>query len=514
LIGGNADGAIYALNARTGRKVWGFQLSQRGINSSVVVDGHRVYATHSEENHDTTAMGRVVCIDARGTGDVTASRELWRADGVAAGYASPALSGGRLYVMDNFGVLYCLDAQDGREIWKQTVGRVGKGSPTVADGKVYVATVNGLFTILEDEGDQARVLDTIEIEGDDETVVELFGSPAVSDGRVLFFTTEEMICLGRKDARPQAVEVAPPPRESPSGSAAAALMQVRPAEVLVEPGEAVAFRAVAFDLGGRSLGSVKPHWSYEGNGGSIGEGDGLLKITGQGGGTGVVRAEFLDLSDAPAPGQTISYSPLTATARVRVVPELPIAEDFESYDEGEMLNWWIGVSKAKHAIETLDGSKVLKKLSDDRGPKFNRSRVYITPPLATGYTVEADVRGVAQKRRRGDVGLINARYRLELFGNLPRLRVISWVPGPRFEERIDFSWEPDRWYRVKFRVDLEDGKAYPRVKVWPRDEAEPDAWLLEGEDPQPNLEGSAGIYAYSQAPVYFDNVRIYREDEE
>ncbi len=43
------------------------------------------------------------------------------------------------------------------------------------------------------------------------------------------------------------------------------------------------------------------------------------------------------------------------------------------------------MSKAKHVIETIDGSKVLKKLADNRGPKFNRSRVYITAPLKTGY---------------------------------------------------------------------------------------------------------------------------------
>ena len=60
------------------------------------------------------------------------------------------------------------------------------------------------------------------------------------------------------------------------------------------------------------------------------------------------------------------------------------------------------------------------------------------------------------------------------------------------------------------RVDLENGKAYPRVKVWPRGEDEPKEWTLEAEDPQPNLEGSAGIYAYSMTPLYFDNVRIYR----
>ena len=124
----------------------------------------------------------------------------------------------------------------------------------------------------------------------------------------------------------------------------------------------------------------------------------------------------------------------------------------------------------------------------------------------------ADSKHREGRRRRGDVGLINARSRLELFGNVPRMRVISWVPGPRYEERVDFKWEPGRWYTVKFRVDLADGKAHPRVKVWPRGQPEPQAWLLEGEDPQPNLQGSAGIYAYSLAPVCYDNVRVYREE--
>jgi hypothetical protein len=201
---------------------------------------------------------------------------------------------------------------------------------------------------------------------------------------------------------------------------------------------------------------------------------------------------------------------LKATARVRIVPELPIAEDFESYNQGDMLNWWLGVSKAKHSIELVNGSKVLRKLADQRGPSFNRSRVYITPPLATGYTVQADVMGVQEGRRRGDVGLINARYRLELFGRVQRLRIVSWVPGPRFEAREDFSWQPDRWYTLKLRVDLDGAQAHVRAKVWPRDAAEPEAWTLEGTDPEPNRVGSAGLYAYSMAPVYYDNVKIYR----
>ena len=494
LIAACADGAVYAMKARTGEKVWGFQLSQRGLNSSVVVDGYRVYATHSEENHDSTEMGRVVCIDARGEGDITKTHELWRQDGVPAGYASPLFHDGRLYVLNNFGLLQCFNGETGDEIWQQSVGRIGKGSPIWADGKIYVPTVEGNFSILEDAGSEARLLDTLSVEAK-EGVVEIFGSPAVSDGRVVFFTTSEAICMGTKNAGPQDVEAPSLAEETPADAdAALAHLQIRPAEILTKPGETTQFAAVGFDKNGRALGSAEVTWSYAGSGGSIGE-DGNFTPEKNAGSIGMVTAKSGDL---------------TAVARVRVVPELPISEDFDSYEDGGMIPWWIGVSKAKHAIETRDGTKVLKKLADDRGPIFNRSLAYITPPLETGYTVQADVMGNKEGRMRGDVGLINARYVFELMGNVQRLRVVSWVPGPRFEERMDFAWEPDRWYTVKCRVDLVDGKALPRVKVWPRDEAEPESWTLEAEDPQPNLEGSAGIYAYSMAPLYYDNLRVYR----
>jgi outer membrane protein assembly factor BamB len=495
LIAGNADGGIYAMQARTGKKVWGFQLSKRGINSSVVVDGYRVYATHSEENHDSTEMGRVVCIDARGTGDVTKTHEIWRQDGIAAGYASPLLHAGRLYVLSNFGILYCCNATTGKKIWQKQVGRVGKGSPVWGDGKLYVPVVNSKLAILKDAGEEAELVDTLTFKPRKEGLVELFGSAAIADGRVVFFTSEEMICLGRRDAGRQVVRIAPLPSEPPAAAnARPAMIQVRPCEVLIKPGVTVPLRAVAFDDKGRRLREVHAKWSVAGAGGVV-DGAGDFRATQQRGSVGTVSAD--------AEG-------LTAKARVRIVPDLPIQEDFESYHDGDVVPWWIGVSKAKHVIETIDGSKVLKKLADNRGPKFNRSRVYITAPLKTGYTVEADVMGVKQGRRRGDVGLINARYRLELYGRVKRMRVISWVPGPRFEARTEFSWDPDRWYRIKLRVDLEEGKAHIRAKAWPRDEAEPKAWTIDAFDPQPNLEGSAGIYAFSMAPLFYDNVRIYR----
>lgn len=199
IIGGNADGGIYAMRQATGEMVWGFKLSKRGINTSVVVDGTKVYATHSEENFDTTAMGRVVCIDATGTGDVTSTHEVWRADGIGVGYASPTIKDGQLYVVDNSANMHCLNADTGETLWEHSVGTVGKGSPVWADGKLYVTEVNGKFHILQPGKDKCESLSMQEINRvEDDHYVEIFGSAAIADGRIYFTTEEHLYCIGRK----------------------------------------------------------------------------------------------------------------------------------------------------------------------------------------------------------------------------------------------------------------------------------------------------------------------------
>ena len=79
---------------------------QRGLNASVVADGHLIYASRIW-CIDNTVMGRVVCIDT-GAGDITQTHEVWRVDGCQAGYSSPALHDGRLCVVDHSANLYAL----------------------------------------------------------------------------------------------------------------------------------------------------------------------------------------------------------------------------------------------------------------------------------------------------------------------------------------------------------------------------------------------------------------------
>ena len=510
LVAATADGNAYGMLARNGEKRWTFRLSKRGLNASVVVDGDRAYLSHSEENLHTSRMGSIVCIDGTGTGDITESGVVWRHDGHTFGYASPAVANGRLYAVDNSANLYSMDAATGEIHWEYNMGRVGKGSPVVtSDGVIYVGEQNGIFHILRDEGDRCISLDKEVFERPDGTVDEIFGSPAVVNGRVYFMTRYGIYCLGKSARQVQAQEAAPAPSETahPEPGSKNSL-RVVPAEATLSPGEQIRLKALLFDSVGSAPSPASVKWSVSGVSGAV-VADGTFTASNrQAFSGGLVTAE--------------SSGGLSAAARIRVAPDLPIREDFESLAVGSVPPGWVGVASKTQIVEAE--GKMLKKLASKArpSPPFMRLRAYATPPIAGGYTVEADLMGkLARKRFKSDMGLINSRYRFIMMGMRKRLRIETWSPLPRLRHDVAFPWDPEVWYRAKFSVLLEGDQARVRAKVWPREEPEPEAWNIEVLDPHPNREGSAGLYGYSVGTtsksdgpeILFDNFKVVKNDD-
>ncbi len=502
LIEGNGDGWIYAVKARTGEKVWGFQLSKSGINTTVAVNGDigdRVYAAHSEENVDAGTMGRLVAIDATGAGDITKTHELWRAEELGDGFPSPLYHEGRLYVVDNSANLFVLDAKTGRHLFKHKLGTVGKASPVWADGKIYVPETNGRFHILRPGPDSMEELDVDELSVADPTAptgtryAEIYGSPAVAYGRVYLATEGGLYCLGDKAKpfkvtkdQPAALAEEPAAKGSPP-----AVLQVVPTEALIKPGETLRLAVKAFDAKGRPVPSPSPdavEWSLAGLAGSV-EGGALTPQAG--------RAQA---------GKVVAKSAgLEAAARVRVIPPLPWSEDFESYEIDKNPGWWIGAG-TKFLVKDQGGNMVLVKPPSRAG--VHRADVYMGPADLANYTIEADLLGTAQGRRRPDVGLSNSGYTLDLMGAHQKLQVRSWASDLRVEKSVPFPWDPDVWYTMKLRVDQQGDKALVRGKVWKRGDPEPAEWTVAAEDPRPVRSGSPGLYGYSPVDVQYDNVKV------
>lgn len=487
MIGGGADGWLYALDARTGEPVWRFQVSVRGLNSSPVVDGDVVYAAHSEESPDGGPMGRVVAIDGKGMGDITKTGELWRADGLTVGFAAPTVGGGRVYVVDNAANLHALDQKTGRALWSYSLGTIGRAAPVLAEGKLFLTEENGKVLIVEPGATAAKTLHSEFITMPEGRHAEIWGSVAVAYGRLYFTTEEGLYCVGHKGAPFKATPsvAAPSSPPPPPADAKAAKLLVVPGEVIARTGEPIAFEAWSFDDKGRFLRKEKATWSLEALGGSVSP-DGQLTTAG-GTTAGKVKA---------------TVGELAATTQARVFGPLPWTFDFE---QGAVPRHWIGAGP-RFKVADVGGGKRLQKPPLESG--LQRASVFIGPPSLSGYTVESDVMFTRQGRRAGDLGLVDQGYTLDLMGKKQELQLRTWASELEKSVTLPFAAEPDVWYHMKLRVDVQADQGTARGKVWKKDAPEPAEWTITLQDPLPVRAGAPGIYGDSVTDLYWDNLMV------
>ncbi|MBA3442717.1 MAG: PQQ-like beta-propeller repeat protein, partial [Pyrinomonadaceae bacterium] len=490
LIAGGSDGSVHALKAQTGEPVWKYEVSKRGLNTGVVLKGTTAIVTHSEENLDTNEMGLVAAVDAAARGTIGRDQIKWSVRGFQGGFSSPVIDGDRFYQVDNGANLAAFDVATGKQLWLQNLGTIQKSSPVLADGKLYVGTENGKFFILKPTATGCEILDE-DLLGTEAAPEAIIGSAAVSRGRVFVVSSDTLYCIGKKsDARPSA-NSANDVQNASTSSGTAAHVQVVPTELVLKPGEAVRFKARLFDEQGRFLREEQAAWSLE-----------QLRGTVQANGQFTTASEPI----AQAGQVKATVGGVSGVARVRVVPPLPLSENFDSLAVDTVPRHWINTT-GKFVVREMDGSKVLVKLADN--PFTKRARAFMGSSNWSGYTVEADVRATEKRRQMGDAGIVAQRYSLVLFGNHQRLELESWQPETARTVKVPFAWKADTWYRLKLQVEnLPDGKVRVRGKAWPAAEAEPAQWIVERVEQNGNRQGSPGIYADAPFEIFFDNLKV------
>ncbi len=494
IVFSSGDGAIWAMQPRTGQGIWKYQLSMRGVNVSPLVVGDRVFASQSEENIDDATMGAVVAIDALAKGpiaptgemDLTKSGELWRDKEIMSGKASPIMVDGRLVTITDTSTLMVLNPATGEVLDKTKVGRVMRSTPLYADGKIYTTSMNGYVYVLKLENDEIKTVSRTRLPSGE----ECHGSPIVSHGRIYIPTNGGIYCIADESKQPGAVDPPAPPAET-AGSDQPAFVQVVPADVLLKPGTEQKFTVRLFNATGQLLKESAAEFSLDGPG-EI-NADGVYQVASGNAHTATIVTAKVD--------------DLTGQARIRVVPDLPWKFDFE---DGQVPITWVG-ARYRHQIRDMDGNKVLVKVTTI--PKGTRSQAWMGQPDLSNYTIQADVRGAITDNKMPDIGLTAQRYTLDLRGASQELQIRSWVPVMRMAKTVKFAWKPDTWYTMKFKAALEeaDGKqiAVLRGKVWPKGEEEPNAWTVEATDTQPNLTGSPGLYGNAKdAELYLDNLTV------
>ncbi|MGC4006039.1 MAG: PQQ-binding-like beta-propeller repeat protein [Pirellulales bacterium] len=217
MIFGSSDGCVWAFQPRTGKPIWNYKLSRRGISVSPLVVGDTVYIAQGEENMDNKTMGCLVAINAKGAkGDITDKPEhlLWMQKSVVCGKSSPVLVDGRIYCVDDSSNVFIVEAATGKLVLKKPIKLVGpltRASPLYADGKIFISTTSAMH-ILEPTAEGAKFLVKARLDTKDD-VSALF---IASHGRVYLQTAQALYCLGTPDQKPAAAPQ-PPAVAEPTG---------------------------------------------------------------------------------------------------------------------------------------------------------------------------------------------------------------------------------------------------------------------------------------------------------
>lgn len=513
---GTGCGYVVCINAHTGQPLWRYQFSQGGVNSSLVLHGDHLIAIHGKLNVDSTEEGRMIALKRgakpkageAGPVELDKSYEVWRQELIMF-TSSPVIVGDRIYQTVLQGDLVCIDANNGTILWKEKLATSQlHASPLYADGKLYVPMENGSFYIIRPTDEKPEILQKIEVGGN------LIGSPIVWKGQMFLHAMNGLHSFGKMGGPAPKKVVA---LEAPAYDAKATALQIAPADVLIAPGEEKQFRYRVLDQFGAPMTDFKAANDLT-----------FAKFVPP---TARVRsemdAEFNDKGvlvvkeDAKVSAgayKATNADGLSGTTKGRILPQLSMTEDFESFTLAETnpatnvkFDYpplpWIG-ARFKWEVRDLDGNKVLTKTLDN--VLFQRAMTFTGHPDVKEYTIQADVMTDGDRRMKSNVGVINQRYIIALIGNSQTIEVSSNYN--RIVQTAPYRFKEKEWQTIKASVDVaEDGSGVVRAKAWKKGEPEPDGWLIEVPHKIAHPEGVPGVFGFSpqsRYSVYIDNVVV------
>ncbi len=154
------------------------------INATPVFYKNRVYVPTGQDPEHGEGVGRLVCVDATKTGDITKDGLIWEYRGIKRSISTVSIDAenGLLFVGDFSGFVHCLDVETGKLHWVYDMKAHMWGSTFVADGKVFVGDEDGDFVILPAKKDFDPKKDKPLFETNLNAPV--YGTPIVANGAV------------------------------------------------------------------------------------------------------------------------------------------------------------------------------------------------------------------------------------------------------------------------------------------------------------------------------------------
>jgi outer membrane protein assembly factor BamB len=134
----------------------------------------------------------MLALETSGRGKAVRSRVVWRFMN-GPDVPTPVTDGTYLYVINDRGIMWCLDAKTGLPLYERQRLRPSTytGSPVLADGKIYITNEDGVTSVVQ-AGPKFAVL------AENDLGEYTLSSPAVSDGQIFIRTDKYLYAIGQR----------------------------------------------------------------------------------------------------------------------------------------------------------------------------------------------------------------------------------------------------------------------------------------------------------------------------
>lgn len=191
-----------AHDVATGEEVW--RVIHGGMNEAC-----RPVMAHGLIYLTTGHTSNLIAVKAGLTGDLTKDGIGWQAAKIGPTRPSPLVVGDLLFMVNDSGIMFCLDAKTGKKFWEERIQGKFSASPVAIDGHIYAVSEAGKVFVVEASKTFNPVatnqLDTsapphytAKLIYDVKPDLRCMASPAVVDGKLFLRSPTHLYCIGKK----------------------------------------------------------------------------------------------------------------------------------------------------------------------------------------------------------------------------------------------------------------------------------------------------------------------------
>ena len=170
---------------KTGDELWRVRHEGWGWNVAC-----RPIFAHDLVYFTTGVEKLLLAVDPSGSGDVTDSHIVWKHRKGAPEIPSPLIVDDLMFMVNEGGVVSCVDAKSGNPVWKGRVGGNHWASPLYAGGNIYFFSMEGRVSVIS-AGREFQLLARNAFDG------EFIASGAIAGNALILRSLTHLYCIER-----------------------------------------------------------------------------------------------------------------------------------------------------------------------------------------------------------------------------------------------------------------------------------------------------------------------------